>query len=89
MTQKISSEIHSMLKEAKSIASIYPERAYDMSMEALQLASSHQLRLEEGYALLGMSFARRASSDISSMLDLAYKSLEIFVESSVRLTQKG
>jgi diguanylate cyclase (GGDEF)-like protein len=78
MTQKISSEIHSMLKEAKSIASIYPERAYDMSVEALQLADSHNLKLEEGYALLGMSFARRASSDISSMLDLAYKSLEIF-----------
>lgn len=78
MTQKISSEIHSMLKEAKSIAAIYPERAYNMSMEALQLADSHQLKLEEGYALLGMSFACRASSDISSMLDLAYKSLEIF-----------
>ncbi|MZQ99428.1 MAG: diguanylate cyclase [Acidaminobacter sp.] len=78
MTQTISNEIHSILREAKSIAAIYPERAYDMSAEALELATSHQLELEKGYGLLGMSFACRAKSDISPMLDLAYKALEIF-----------
>lgn len=78
MTQMISDEIHVKLKEAKLIAAIYPDRAYDMCLEALQLATSHQLEKEKGYALLGMSFACRAKSDINQMLDLAYKSLEIF-----------
>jgi len=78
MDNIISEEIYKILKGANSIAVTYPDRSYAMSKEAYDLSIKSKLKVEEGYALIGMAFSCRAKSEINKMLDCSYKALEIF-----------
>lgn len=78
MKKTISIEIYKKIEEAKNIASMYPDRSFEICEEAYIMAKENELRVEEGYALLGMSFVCRAKSDIRNMLDYSFKALEIF-----------
>jgi len=78
MIEKISEEIYNKLDYAKSIASLHPDESIKIYNEGYDLARSNHLELEKGYALLGMSYASRAKSDISNILGYSFKALEIF-----------
>jgi len=78
MENTISEEIYKILNEAKDLSTMYPFKSYAMCKEAYDIAEKNNLIVEEGYALIGMSFACRAKSDINQMLDCSYKALEIF-----------
>ncbi|MGB4438291.1 MAG: tetratricopeptide repeat protein, partial [Sedimentibacter sp.] len=78
MDDIISEEIYKILNEAKNISVTYPDRSYEMCMEAYNMSNKSNLKVEEGYALIGMSFSCRAKSEINKMLDYSYKALEIF-----------
>lgn len=80
MGKNISRKINEILNEAKSISTSYPNKAYEMSREALYLSQKNNLKPEEGYALIGMALACRAKSENNKMLDNAYNALEIFEE---------
>ena len=80
MGNTISGKIYKKLSEAKNIATIYPCESYIMSREAYDISKKNNLKIEEGYALIGMSLACRAKSEINKMLDYSYKALEIFEE---------
>ncbi len=78
MGNNISKEIYKILNEAKSISATDPNKSYTMCREVYHMSKKNNLKLEEGYALIGMSFACRAKSEINKMLDYSYKALEIF-----------
>jgi len=78
MKNTMSEKIYKMLDEAKDISTMYPFKSYAICKEAYDIAEKNNLIVEEGYALIGMSFACRAKSDINQMLDCSYKALEIF-----------
>ena len=78
MENNIPKEIYKMLNEAKDISTIYPIKSYEISKEAYHISKINKFKLEEGYALIGMSLACRAKSDINKMLDYSYNALEIF-----------
>jgi diguanylate cyclase (GGDEF)-like protein len=79
----INRRVNEILMKAKSITVNHPQQAYEMSKEAYDLSKCNNLTLEKGYSLIGMSLACRAKSDISLMLDHAYKALELFEELQV------
>lgn len=78
MKNNIPEEIYKALKEAKNIATTYPQKSYTMCEEVYYIAKKNNLKLEEGYALIGMSLACRAKSEINKMLDCSYSAFEIF-----------
>lgn len=78
MKMKISDEIYNKLDYAKSIVTIYPDESMEVSKEAYNIAKFNNLKIEEGYALVGMALSSRIKSDITSMLDYSYKALDIF-----------
>jgi len=87
MEENLVKEIYKILDEAKKIYTSYPSKAYVMSKEAYNMAKKNNLKLEEGYALIGMASACRAKSEINKMLDYSYKALRIFEVFQVRLGQ--
>jgi diguanylate cyclase (GGDEF)-like protein len=87
MENNILKEIYKTLDEAKNISTTYPNKSYTMSKEAYHMSKKHNLKLEEGYALIGMSLACRAKSEINKMLDYSYKALVIFELLQVPLGQ--
>lgn len=80
MIKLISEEIYSKIDYAKSIASLSPNESFKISHDAYILARINKLFIEEGYALIGMAFASRSKSDVSSMLEYSYKALSIFID---------
>lgn len=80
MNNNVSREIYCIINEAKNISVIYPDRSYAMCIEAYNISRKHKLKIEEGYALICMSHACRAKSDINKMLNCSYDALEIFEE---------
>ena len=87
MMNNKSEEIYKILNEAKKTSTIYPDKSYEMSKEAYHIAKSSNLKIEEGYALISMSFACRAKSEISKMLDYSYNAYEIFEDAQDILGQ--
>lgn len=78
MENNISKEIYKILNEAKDISTTYPDKSYTMCEKVYDMSKKHNLKLEEGYALIGMSLACRAKSGTNEMLDYSYNALEIF-----------
>lgn len=78
MNKLISNEIYSKIDYAKKISTIHPKKAYELSNDALMMSISHNLKVEEGYALISLAFACRANSDINKMLEFSYQALDIF-----------
>lgn len=78
MNNNLSKEMYNILNEAKAISATYPDKSYTMSKEVYNIAKQNNLKLEEGYALIGMAHACRAKSEINKMLHYAYTALEIF-----------
>ena len=78
MKNIVLNELYKRLEEAKEIASLYPDKAIEMSEEIIRIASSEDLKLELAYSYLNIAFASRIKSDTSSMLDNSYKALSIF-----------
>lgn len=78
MQTRISKEIYDKIEKGRDIASLRPNDSLKICDEACILAKENNLYLEEGYALIGMSLASRAKSDISGMLNYSYKALAIF-----------
>ena len=78
MDNDLQKEIYKLLKEAKDISTTYPCKSYALSKEAYALSKKSNLKLEEGYALIGMSLACRAKSENNKMLQHAYSALETF-----------
>jgi diguanylate cyclase (GGDEF)-like protein len=87
MENNTSKEIYKILNEGKDIATTYPNKSYTMCEEAYHMSRKNNLKLEEGYALIGMSLACRAKSEINKMLDYSYNALEIFEVLQVTLGQ--
>lgn len=78
MQTRISKEVYDKIEKGRDIASLRPNDSLKICDEACILAKENNLFLEEGYALIGMSLASRAKSDISGMLNYSYKALAIF-----------
>lgn len=78
MSKTISEKIYIMLNEAKKLSTINPNKSYEISNDAYNIARINSLNLEEGYALISKAFACRAKSEISKMLDYSYNAYEIF-----------
>ena len=78
MRNNISEGIYEKLNEAKDISTTYPNKSYIMSKEAYDMSKKNDLKLEEGYSLIGMALACRAKSEINKMLDYSYNAIEIF-----------
>ena len=78
MENSISEEIYKILSDAKKIATTDPQKSYEMSEEAYELSLKNNLKIEEGYAFIGMSFACRSKSENNKMLDYSFKAFEIF-----------
>jgi len=70
--------LYKILNEARDISTTYPNKSYSMSKEVYDISKKNNLDLEEGYALIGMSLACRAKSEINKMMDYSYNALEIF-----------
>ncbi|MDF2473673.1 MAG: diguanylate cyclase [Anaerocolumna sp.] len=81
MKSYLQKEINEKLKNAKELATMNPDKSYTLCKEAYQVSKKNSLKLEEGYALIGMALACRAKSENNKMLDYAYSALEIFEES--------
>lgn len=80
MENNISKKIYKILDEAKKISTIYPDKSYEMSEEAYYMSINNNLKTEEGYTLIAMSFACRVKSENNKVLDYSYNALEIFEE---------
>ncbi len=80
MKNTVSKEIYRILSDAKKISTADPHKSYAMSKEAYELSLKNNLKIEEGYAFIGMSFACRSKSENNKMLDYSFKALEIFEE---------
>ena len=80
MDNNLQKEINKILKEAKDIVTTYPNKSYTRSKVVYDLSKKNNLKLEEGYALIGMAFAFRAKSENNKMLEHSYSALEIFEE---------
>lgn len=78
MENNMSKKIYKTLDEAKDISTTYPDKSYAMCEEVYHMSRKNHLKLEEGYALIGMAFAFRAKSEINKMMDYSYNALEIF-----------
>jgi diguanylate cyclase (GGDEF)-like protein len=79
----IKNRVNEILMNAKSVSTIHPQESYELNNEAYRLSKCNNLKIEEGYSLIGMSLACRAKSDISMMLEHAYKALELFEDQQV------
>ena len=79
---KLKDEIHKKISHAKDISSTHPDRSISLSKQAHDMAKSHKLESEEGYALLNIAFANRAKSNISGILDYSYRAFKIFERSN-------
>lgn len=84
MNSPIQIQIKELLDEAKHSSSTNPDKAWKLSKEAYDLAKENHFRREEGDALLGISFACRAKSEIDQMLQCSYDALEIYDELQVQ-----
>ena len=80
MEKTISPQIYEQLNEANKISSIYPQKSYEMAKKAYNMSRKNNLKKEEGYALISMTFACRAKSETIKMLDYSFNALEIFEE---------
>lgn len=78
MPNEISKLIYEKLDEAKKISTINPNKAYEISNEAYNMAVDNNLKIEQGYSLIKMAQACRARSEINLMLDFSLKALELF-----------
>ncbi len=78
MSKNISEKIYIMLNEAKKLSAINPDKSYEISNEAYNIAKKNNLMAEEGHALVAKSLACRSKSEISKMLDYSYNAYEIF-----------
>ncbi len=78
MKETVCKEIYKVLEKSKKIAAVRPYKSYEMSMEAYNKSREFGLKTEEGFSLVAMSFACRAKSEISQMLDCSLRALEIF-----------
>lgn len=87
MQNTISQEIYIMLNEVKKLSTTYPEKSYAIGKEAYYMSKNNNLKVEEGYALVGMSLACRAKSEIVKMMDHSYNALEIFEAVKIPLGQ--
>ena len=80
MKSHIQTKIKELLSESKRISLTYPTMAYELSKEAYDLAKEHHFKEEEANALIGLSFAYRAKSEINDMLQCSYDALELYDE---------
>ncbi len=83
MKKIISHEIYEKINEAKKISTIYPEKSFELSKEAYNIAMRNNLKVEEGYSLISMAFSCRANSEVNKMLDYSLNALEIFEDTNV------
>lgn len=82
MEKTISHEIYEKINEAKKISTIYPEKSFELSKEAYNIAKKNNLKIEVGYSLISMAFSCRANSEVNKMLDYSLKALEIFEDAN-------
>lgn len=82
MEKTISNEIYEKINEAKKISTIYPEKSFELSKEAYNIARINNLKIEEGYSLISMAFSCRANSEVNKILDYSLKALEIFEDAN-------
>ncbi len=87
MSKSVSEKINIILDEAKKLSTINPNKSYELSNEAYNMARISNLKIEEGYALISMAFACRAKSEISKMLNYSYNAYEIFESLQDKLGQ--
>lgn len=82
-----SDKLYDILKEARGMCTKFPDKSYEMCKGVYDLSRENKLRKEEGYALIGMSLACRAKSEINKMLDYAFSALDIFDEQQMNYWQ--
>lgn len=75
-----SDNFYKILNEAKDICTTYPDKSYEMCRNVYDISSKNKFKQEEGYALIGMSLACRAKSEINKMMEYSFNALEIFEE---------
>lgn len=79
--QDVTSQIiYKKLEEAKKLSTINPDKSYEISKDAYNMAVDSNRKPEQGYSLIRMVIACRAKSEIILMLNYSLKALELFEE---------
>lgn len=78
MSNEITKLIYEKIEEANKISTFNPDKSYEISNEAYNMAVDSNLRIEQGFSLIKMAQACRAKSEIHLMLDFSFRALEIF-----------